>query len=559
MSSLICLALLGTVLAMPAEEPMSALVERFVADFGSLDRYLTSPDSDSTRARRKSFAQDWLKTLDAVDFDKLDLEGRVDWLLLGNRLKRELRQLELDAKADEKLTALLPFAPILVGIGEARARMDKIEPEQAAATINEVVKQVKELRKALGTKLKAERTEANRGADEVLRLNRLVRNWYDFHAGYDPLFTWWVQKPYEEFTTEMKAYADEIREKLVGIKAEDKSAIVGRPVGREALLADLQFEMIPLTPEELIDIANREFAWCEKEAKRAADDLGFKGDWKKALEHVKTLHVKPGDQPSLVRELALEAIAFLEKKDLVTVPPLAKETWRMSMMSPEAQKTNPFFLGGEQIIVSFPTNTMTHDEKLMSMRGNNRHFSKATVQHELIPGHHLQGFMMDRYRPYRSAFGTPFWIEGWALYWEMLLWDQGFALGPEDRVGMLFWRMHRCARIIFSLRFHLGEVSPQQCIDFLVDRVGHERANAEGEVRRSFSGAYPPLYQLAYMVGGLQFRALHQELVGTKKMSNREFHDAILKENQMPIEMVRAILTKQKLTKDFVTKWRFGS
>ena len=53
-------------------------------------------------------------------------------------------------------------------------------------------------------------------------------------------------------------------------------------------------------------------------------------------------------------------------------------------------------------------------------------------------------------------------------------------------------------------------MTPQQCIDFLVDRVGHERANAEAEVRRSFNGTYPPLYQLAYMIGGLQFRALHR-------------------------------------------------
>ena len=82
---------------------------------------------------------------------------------------------------------------------------------------------------------------------------------------------------------------------------------------------------------------------------------------------------------------------------------------------------------------------------------------------------------------------------------------------------MLFWRMHRCARIIFSLNYHLGNWTPQQCIDFLVDRVGHERANAEGEVRRSFTGGYGPLYQLAYMTGALQFYAIKKELVDTKK------------------------------------------
>ena len=99
---------------------------------------------------------------------------------------------------------------------------------------------------------------------------------------------------------------------------------------------------------------------------------------------------------------------------------------------------------------------MAHDDKLMSMRGNNIHFSRATVHHELIPGHHLQGFMTDRYNPHRAPVRHAVLGEGWALYWEMLLWDHGFPRTPEDRVGMLFWRMHRAARIIFSLSFHLG-------------------------------------------------------------------------------------------------------
>jgi uncharacterized protein (DUF885 family) len=89
--------------------------------------------------------------------------------------------------------------------------------------------------------------------------------------------------------------------------------------------------------------------------------------------------------------------------------------------------------------------------------------------------------------------------------------------------------------------------------------VGHERSNAEGEVRRSFTGGYGPLYQIAYMIGGLQFWALKRELVDMKKMTYKQYHDAILNENSLPIEMLRAILTNQPLTKEFKTNWRFYS
>ena len=238
-------------------------------------------------------------------------------------------------------------------------------------------------------------------------------------------------------------------------RAGDASDIVGDPIGREALLSELQSEMIPYTPEELIAIANKEMAWCEAEMKKASRDLGYGDDWKKALEHVKNLYVEPGKQPEMIRDLALEAIKFVDDHDLITVPQLARDTWRMEMMTPERQLVSPFFLGGEVILVSFPTNTMSHEQKMMSMRGNNIHFARATVFHELIPGHHLQGFMTARYKPYRGLFGTPFWTEGGALYWEMLFWDLNFPKTPENRIGMLFWRMHRCARIIFSLSFHL--------------------------------------------------------------------------------------------------------
>lgn len=120
---------------------------------------------------------------------------------------------------------------------------------------------------------------------------------------------------------------------------------------------------------------------------------------------------------------------------------------------------------------------------------------------------------------------------------------------------MLFWRMHRAARIIFSLNYQLGNWSPRECVDFLVERVGHERANAEAEVRRSARAA--PLYQAAYMLGALQTRALHRELVESGKLTEKDFHNGFLIGGPMPIEMVRARLAGLPLTRDYESRWRF--
>jgi uncharacterized protein (DUF885 family) len=584
-----------------SESEMRGRIERYSLDRGSLSRFHTAPLSPARQSRLKQFYTEWLNSLDKIDFDRMSLSGQVDYILFKNHLEYELRQIDIDEKRRREIEQLIPFAAEMVALEEARRRMDPVDSAKLAVLLTRLGKQIDETRRAVEAGLRPEarpgavkvkKTIANRGVAAVGSLRSMLRNWYGFYSGYDPIFTWWVEEPYKRADQSLATYSAFLTEKVLGVRVEgapqaaadsrpvggrpggerpgggqraaaasarpgDASDIIGDPIGREALMVELASEMIPYTPEELIALAKKEMAWCEAEMKKASRDLGYGDDWHKALEHVKTLHVEPGKQPQLIRELALEAIEFVEKNELVTVPPLARDTWRMEMMSPERQLVSPFFLGGETIQVSYPTNTMAHEQKMMSMRGNNIHFSRATVHHELIPGHHLQGFMTARHRPYRNLFSTPFWGEGWALYWEFLLWDMNFPRSPENRIGMLFWRMHRCARIIFSLGFHLEQMTPQECIDLLVKGVGHEVDNATAEVRRSFAGQYGPLYQAAYMLGGLQFYALHRDLVKSGKMTNRAFHDAILKEGRIPVEMVRAILTRQKLTRDFKTSWKF--
>ncbi len=545
----------------PASQ-LRGMIERYQVDSGNLNRYYTIEYSPTRRQRMQQFYSGWLLALGKINFDTLSQDDQIDYLVFQNYLSHELRQTEIKAKAHAEIAPFVPFAPDIIALEESRQRMENIDAAKTAAALNQLSKKVNELQKNAEANLKSEsanttkKTVANRAVMTIANLRNVLKKWYGFYNGYDPMFTWWNESPYKILDQALQNYGSFLREKVVGLKPTDENAIVGNPIGRQALLSELAYEMIPYTPEELIALANQEFAWCDAEMKKAAKELGY-DDWHKALEYVKNLHVEPGKQPAMIRELALEAIKFVEDRDLVTVPPLAKESWRMEMMSPERQLVNPFFLGGESIIVSYPTNTMTHEQKLMSMRGNNRHFARAVAHHELIPGHHLQLFMADRYKPYRQLFYTPFVVEGWSLYWEFLLWDLGFAQTPENKIGMLFWRMHRCARIIFSLSFHLEKMTPQECVDFLVNRVGHEYNNAEAEVRRSFAGNYGPLYQAAYMLGGLQLRGLHKELVDSGKMTNRAFHDAVLRENTIPVELIRASLTKQKLTRDFVSSWKF--
>ncbi|HLF15334.1 MAG TPA: DUF885 family protein, partial [Bacteroidota bacterium] len=371
---------------------VAGIVKRYAEDNASLERFHSAPYSRVRRERFREFFHTWLTALDSLPFAALSQQEKVDAILFRNTLTHELRQLEISEQRVAEMLPLIPFAPRLVALEEERRALKPVDPKATAALLNDVKKTLVDSKARYDSLGKAgksgvKKTVANRAARAVGELKRMLTGWFGYHDGYDPSFSWWVKAPYTELDSLLGDYAGFLRERLVGVRPDDRTTIIGDPIGREALLEELRFEMVSYSPEELIAIAKREMAWCETEMLKASRELGFGDDWKKALEHVKNLHMEPGRQPGLIRELADEAVEFLEARDLLTIPPLAKETWRMEMLSAEQQMVSPFFLGGEVIQVSFPTSGMSHEQKMMSMRGNNIHFSRATVHHELIPGH----------------------------------------------------------------------------------------------------------------------------------------------------------------------------
>ena len=543
-------------------ESIQDRVVRVQSDLTDIEAFYKVRFSPSRYARLERFFQGELNALDRASFERYHQEGKIDYLLLKNYLRRKLKQLKQDAMKDEKVLSFLGgFFPFkLASLIQARQNVDPTDGKTTATLLTQLMDHIALVKTRITKKQEVvEPAIALRASTTLIELQFHLQEWYFFHAEYDPLFTWWLSDPWPKMEAALADLANTIKTVALGLDPEDTNTIIGEPIGRAGLLEVLESEMIPYSPEELIDIAHKEYTWCETEMAKAAKAMGH-ANWRTALEAVKNDYVPPGEQPQLVKKLTLEATKYVKKNDLVTIPPVCEETWQTFMMPPAAQKMNPFFLGGTSIIVSYPTSSMSHPDKMMSMRGNNVHFARATVFHEMIPGHHLHMHYLARHRSYRQIFDTPFCIEGWAFYWEMLLWDaESWVKSPEDRIGMLFWRMHRCARIVFSLKYQLGEMSAQECVELLVDWVGHERATAEGEVRRSIMGGYGPLYQAGYMLGGIQLYKLRREVVGNGRqgMGEKEFHDRFLKANMMPVELFRALVMGHKLEKDFKSTWRF--
>jgi hypothetical protein len=534
------------------------LMVQFREDEGSLVRFYVIPNSPERRGRLSSLYQEYLSRLDEVPFDKISYNGKVDFILFKRDINYKLSKLKIEDSECAQIEHLVNYGEPIYQLEKKRRRGNHLVASEVADQINEINKKIEKIIQNSDQIKRMNRALIARAETTIQGHQIALQSIFEFYNGYDPEFTWWVLKPFEKLDSTLSKYITVLSTKIdtETVPKDDGSGIIGFPVGRDELVRQLQYEMIPYSPEELIEIAKKEVEWCTREYLKASRAMGYGDNWKDALEKIKQSYVPPGEQPQAMMKIYDESMDFIKSRNLISIPPVAEETWRMKMMTPERQLVNPFFTGGETFSISYPTLDMSHEDKLMSMRGNTPLFSRGTVQHELIPGHHMQGFMNKRFKSYRN-FRTPFWTEGWAQYFEFVLWDLNFPSTSEQKIGMLFWRMHRSARIIFSLNYHLGKWTPQQCIDFIVNQAGFERANAEGEVRRSFTTHYPPLYQAAYMLGALQFYALKKELVDTEKMTILEFHDQIMKQNNMPVEMVRAILTSQPLGKDFKSLWKF--
>lgn len=544
-----------------SESELRVTVNRYLEDKAAIERRYEVLYSPARIERLTRFHLGWKDQLGKLPFADLSHEAEIDYIALRNRIDYDIETLRLEEERGQQMAPLLPFFDDIRRLQEDRHDRKRVHPRTAAETLNKVATQIGELIDELESGDADRRQDVSpvvawRAANQVLHLRDVLADWNTFYDGYDPMFNFWVPEPNARVDAGLEQYAAAIKTHLVGITEGEKAPIIGDPVLEEGLRADLAVEMIPYSAEELIRIGEREFAWIENQFRIVSNDMGFGDDWLAALEHTKNLAPPPGEKPWAIFDIADYSENFIENMDFITMPVLSREIWRLKMQTPERQLVNPFFTGGEVTRVSYPTNTMAHEDKMMSMRGNTPHFNFATVHHELVPGHHMQGFMRNRFNTHRGRLNrTPFWGEGWALYWEFQLWDADFPRNDPDKIGMLFWRLHRAARIIFSLNYHLGNWTPQQAVDFLVDRVGHERANAEAEVRRTTIDA--PLYQIAYMIGALQIRKLYEETVESGDMTARQFHDSIMLGGQMPVELVRARLIGQQLDRDFQSQWRF--
>ena len=182
------------------------------------------------------------------------------------------------------------------------------------------------------------------------------------------------------------------------------------------------------------------------------------------------------------------------------------------------------------------------DDHPDALREHYRASISNTSIHEAYPGHHLQLALASRHPSLtRAQVDAPEFVEGWGMYSEQMMREEGFDAGPEFRLALATDAIWRAARIILDVRMHRGEVSIEEATDFIVEHTAFERPNALAEARRYTS---TPAYNLSYLLGKvllLQLREDERRRLGSA-FSLRDFHDALLRGGSLPISFHRRAL-----------------
>ena len=173
------------------------MIERYSVELRDLERVYALPGSPARQAAMEKFYATQLRLLDAINFDQISQSGKVDYLLLRNRLVIEQKAVMTEAQREAEIAALIPFQQTVIGFEEARRRMETIDGQKTAITLEHIPKEIAAAKDSMSGK-KGNAATLSLAAQRLEQLRATMRGWYDFYALYDPKFVWWTDAPYKK-------------------------------------------------------------------------------------------------------------------------------------------------------------------------------------------------------------------------------------------------------------------------------------------------------------------------------------------------------------------------
>jgi len=301
-----------------------------------------------------------------------------------------------------------------------------------------------------------------------------------------------------------------------------------------------------LGSDEILEIGEQQLAEQRAARVAVAREIDPRASEAEVLDRVKTDHAATfADALEEYRQAMLDARRHIVEHDLMTIPTgerleVIPTPEYLRQVMPFAAYFEPPRFDRQPTGVYIVTPSVADEPG--AMREHNRASISNTSIHEAYPGHHLQlSAAITHPSLVRVLVDAPEFTEGWAMYCEQMMREEGFDAAPRFRLMMHTDAIWRACRIVLDIRLHRGQISVPEAIEYLVSNTGFERANATAEVERYTS---TPTYQLSYLLGKvmlLRLRADERRRLGPA-FSLKAFHDALIYAGSLPVSFHRRLL-----------------
>ncbi|HEV2879280.1 MAG TPA: DUF885 domain-containing protein [Candidatus Eremiobacteraceae bacterium] len=486
-------------------------------------------------AQQERRAKTHLDTLRRWNPTELSESDRIDWHMLVAKFEVQIRESEqlvshkhspslYPSVAIEGIYSLLArdYAPLRERLPALQSRLSKIPAIFTAARTN------LERSPAIWTEIAIEETD---GATEFLRhtVGAIAREHGSLDAALEGAIA--ASNDYGRFLREEFSNKD------------------GMPfaIGRDLFDFKLKREhLLDLDADALLAFGERAVRTTQEQLADAARQIDPSKSWGEIIEESRR---NLPDERQLLEEYRAGVDAakkFIRERKLVSIP--AGESLQVVETPTFMRPTIPYAAympaGGfeprqEGLYYVTPLNErLAPEDRRQQMFGHNRYGMLLTNVHEGYPGHHLQlAIASGITSPVRKLLWNTVFCEGWALYCEQLVLDEGLTTDPRHRIFQLKDQLWRACRVVIDVKLHTSKMTFDEAVDMLVNVAHLERPNAIGEVRRYTQSATQPM---SYLMGKhqiLNLREREKQRLGSG-FNLQSFHDRLLSYGTIPVALI---------------------